>query len=55
SVDDVGKASGSCAPRRQEWRGAPVIMDWTQELFGLLRVAQMHVARHAPSCVLRAR
>ncbi|MCI38295.1 hypothetical protein A2U01_0059523, partial [Trifolium medium] len=48
-------ASVSCASRRQEWRGAPVIKDGKQDGIGLLRVARIHVARRTPSCVHHAR
>ncbi|MCI80083.1 hypothetical protein A2U01_0101354, partial [Trifolium medium] len=50
-----GKVSGSCAPRRKEWRVAPVNKNEAHDGLGQLRAAQIHVARHAPSCVLHAR
>ncbi|MCI18698.1 hypothetical protein A2U01_0039853, partial [Trifolium medium] len=54
-ADEDGKVSGSCAPRRQEWRVAPVIKNKAQDGLGQLRAAQIQVARRAPSCVLHAR
>ncbi|MCI37059.1 hypothetical protein A2U01_0058283, partial [Trifolium medium] len=39
----------------KEWRGAPVIKDGAQDCLGLLHVAQIHVARRAPSCVHHTR
>ncbi|MCI89399.1 hypothetical protein A2U01_0110687, partial [Trifolium medium] len=45
----VGKVFVSCASRRQEWCGAPVIKDGAQDCLGLLRVAQIHVAHRACS------
>ncbi|MCI71166.1 hypothetical protein A2U01_0092429, partial [Trifolium medium] len=45
----------SCALRRKAWRGAPVGETSVGMGLGWTRVAQIHVARRAPSCVLHAR